>query len=146
MNSENFKASNPDSVLSFFQNLKTFRNSNGIHEGAVMWAFQYSMKDPAKAALSLRVCATMEDDLQQEGKLTTYSPVVNCLLATYATDDEIIEIEANITNLKQPEEMSAVRSLDALLEKALRYGRVYEESRLIRVFIKRSQESIRFQW
>lgn len=53
------------------------------------------------------------------------------------------DAEAEITNFEQPEGTSAVSSLEVLWKKALRCGRVYNDSRLKGVFINRQRESIR---
>lgn len=44
----------------------------------------------------------------------TYCQVPNYLLATYATDDVIMDVEVKITNFKQQKEMSVVRYSDVL--------------------------------
>lgn len=72
------------------------------------------MEDPAKPALARTVRATREDEPQQEGELATYCQVVSYLLATYATDDGLTEVEAETTNFKQPGGMTAVSSSELL--------------------------------
>lgn len=64
MESANFKTSDPISVLSFAHNFKTVCDGSGILEGAAMVLFPHFMKDPSKAALVHRICATKEDDPQ----------------------------------------------------------------------------------
>lgn len=103
-----------------------------------------SIKDRIKAVLAYRVCATNEDDTQQEEKLTTYCEVVNYLRTSYATGDVIVQVEAEITNSKQPEEVSIVRYSELLRDKALRLGRIYDESLLKRVLIERLHKYILF--
>lgn len=87
--------------------------------------------------------ATENDDPQKERKLTTYSQVGSSLIATYATEDVIAKEEAEITNFKKPEHMSAVRYLEVLFENALLCGRVYEEARLKRYFIEQLHGLVR---
>lgn len=65
-----------------------------------MWLLEHFMKHPGEATLTRRVWATKEDFPQKNGKSTTYCQVVNYLLATYATDDFITEIEADTTNFE----------------------------------------------
>lgn len=72
------------------------------------------MKYPGKVSAEQRGSATKEDDPQQKGKLKTYCQLVNYLLITYATDDVIEDVEAEITNFEQPEGMFAVRYLELL--------------------------------
>lgn len=102
--------------------------------------------DPAEAVLAYRVCATKEDDPQQEGELTSHCHLVSYELATYATKDFIEEAEAVITTFKQPGRISPVRYSEVIWEKALRCGRVYDVSRLKGLFIKEVHKSFVFQW
>lgn len=67
------------------------------------------MKYVAKVTLAHHVCATERDDPQKEEKLTTYYQVVNYVPATYAAIDVKLGAEAEITNFKHLEHMSAVR-------------------------------------
>lgn len=60
---------------------------------------------------------------------------MNCLLAGYATSNKTAEADAEITNFQQSEHTLAARYLEALWEKSLRCGLVYEETRLEAVFI-----------
>lgn len=54
-----------------------------------MQTFKYFMTNLAKAALAHSICATKEDEAEQERTFTTCLQLVNYLLATYATDDVI---------------------------------------------------------
>lgn len=92
--SESFKPSSLISALFFLQNIQTVWDINGIIEAATMWLFPNFMKDPAKARSAHRVCATKENELQQEGKLTTSYLVIKYSLATYTAEDVIVDIEA----------------------------------------------------
>lgn len=76
--------------------------------------------------------------------MTTYHQVVIYLIATYATDEVIVEADAEITYLKQPKRMSAVRNSEVFWKKAVRCDRVYEEALLNRAFTEGLQESVRF--
>lgn len=62
MKSTVFKLWDPISILSFLRSIKTAFDSSGIHEEAAICLLQYFMKDPAKAALTYRVCTTESDD------------------------------------------------------------------------------------
>lgn len=105
MRSANLNLCDPISASAIHHTFKTARDSNGIHERAVMWLLRYFMRDQIKSALAHRVCATKEDDPQKERKLMTYCKVVSYLIATYASDDVMANAEADITNFKQPEGM-----------------------------------------
>lgn len=117
MKTINFKTSDPISILYFLQNVKPDFDRNDIHEDADMRLSHRLMKDSAKAALAHRICAANRDDPQQEGKLTTYTPVVNYLLATYAFDDVLAVVEAEITKFKKMAGTSAVEHSGGFAER-----------------------------
>lgn len=102
------------------------------------------MKNPSKVTLAHRVCAMQNDDPEKEEKLTTCLQVLNYLIAIYATDDGIAKREAEITNFKKPEYISAVRYSEVSLEKGLRCGHVHDKARLYGVFIKGLHDLVRF--
>lgn len=70
--------------------------------------------------------------------------MVNCLLATYTTDDVIAKVEAEVTNFRQSKHTSAVRYSDVLCDKALRCSLFYDEARL-KTFIETLRESVIFE-
>lgn len=70
--------------------------------------------------------------------------IVEPMLTTYAIDDVIAEAEAEITNFKQPEYMSVVRSSEVIREKALCCGHVHGDASSKRVFKERMHESVSF--
>lgn len=94
------KSSDPFYILSFSHNFMLACDWNKIQEGAAIWLFQHLMKDPFKAAPTHRLCTSVNEDLHEEEKQTTYCQVVTYLLATYATDHVIAEAEAEITDFK----------------------------------------------
>lgn len=118
------------SVLSFFHNFQTAWDSNGVHKRAAVWCFQPFMKEIAKATLSHIVCAAGGEERQSDGELTFYRQIVNCLLETYATDDVIAKIEADLTWFKRSESMTAITYTKVLCGEALPCDRVHDESRL----------------
>lgn len=91
-------------------------------------------KGPGKADLAKCVPSTKEDDRQEEKRLTTNCQLVNYLLASYTTDDIIVEVEANITNYKQLEALSAVSHSEVLCKKALLCGHVCTRSDVYKKF------------
>lgn len=91
-----------------------------------------------------RVCATKEADPRKEGNMTTDCQVVSFLLATYATDDVLTVLKANVANFKQLEGMPVIRYSEVLWENALRCGLVYRESRRKGVFINGLHKSTHF--
>lgn len=85
------------------------------------------MKEPGKAPIANIVCATKEsffvaptmcpNDTQKEAKLITYFQILNYLPDTYGTDEVIAEFEAETTNIKQLEGVSAVRYSEVVWKK-----------------------------
>lgn len=72
-----------------------------------MWLLAYFTEEPTKAVLLHRILA-LEDGVEQySGKPSTYCQVANYLFQIYATDDLTTEVEADITNHKKPDNMSA---------------------------------------
>lgn len=57
---------------------------------------------------------TAEKNHDQEGKLATYSQVVNYLLETYATDDVIVKAKTKVTSFKQFAVITAMQCSEAL--------------------------------
>lgn len=142
MKSGNFKLSDTTSVLSFLHNFKADCDSNGFHEDVAMWLFQYFMNDRARAGLGHEVYVTKEDDIKQEGKLTIYCQAINYLLATHTTD--CIITKADMTKFKQLQGMFAATYSEVLLEEALRFRPVYDESSVYKVAVELLHESGRF--
>lgn len=139
-----FRPSDSISILSFLWNFKTARDSNEIDEGAPMWLFLIFIKEPSRATLAHRMSASIEGNAHREGKLTSYCLLIDYLLEAYATYDVIAETEAEVTNCKQSENMSAVHYTQTLWENALRCGLVYSKSRFKGAFIPELNHSIRF--
>lgn len=93
---EDFKSSDPISVLDILHSFKTAGHSSSIPEEAAMQPFQDFMKDPCRAALACRICSTKEEGSHQKMSLTTYGQVVNYLFTAYAPQHINAEIEAEI--------------------------------------------------
>lgn len=98
MKSTVFNPLDPITILTFVQNFETTYDSNEIHEGAAMWLFYHFNKGTRKTALSHCVFATEENNAHRKGKLTTHCRVVSWWLETYATEDVIVKLEADIMN------------------------------------------------
>lgn len=64
------------------------------------------------------------------------------MFATFTSDDVTTESEADISNLKQSEQIFAVRYFEVLWDKTLRYRPTSIEARLKDIFIKGSDESV----
>lgn len=63
---------------------------------------------PAGACLNARACLTSSCRPHKGGKLTSYCQVVHNLLNNYATDNIIVEANADIMNYKQPQDLNAI--------------------------------------
>lgn len=85
-----------------------------------------------------------QNDPERELKRTTYCQGVDNLFVTYAIDNVIGEVEAEITNFNHQEGLVAVRYSEVPWRKALRCGRVRDHSRLENVFVNVLHIPIRF--
>lgn len=109
-----------------------------------MWLFCHFIKEPTKASIVRRVGGLFEDDAHKEGKLKRYYQAVNYLLETYATDDVIVEAEAEITNYNEPGNRLDASCSETLWERALRCRRGYDDSSFKGVFVEGLHHVIRF--
>lgn len=117
---------------------------NGIHEGAAMWVLFFFMMKPVAAALNAIVSLPSKScRRQKEGNLTSYCEVVNNLLETYATDDVIVETEAEIMRYQQPWNKTPIEYAELLCSKALGCDRIYDKYVIKGVVSEFLHESIR---
>ena len=125
-----FDATDPISILAFLPQFKTACDTNGVHEGAETWLFQFFIKSPAKAALVARIRAPNKAKAKhgrKDGILTSYVQVVNYLLRSYATDEVIDREDTKLHRFSQPDGMNETDYTHVLWENALRFGSVYDE-------------------
>ena len=141
----NFNGSDPVSIINFLSTFQTACNTNGVHEGAAMWIFQFFLKDAAKALVKSRTTATKKKRRKSSSadRLTSYSEVVHFLLKTYATDEVLAEAYADVQNYAQPSGMSEIDYSRRLYDKALRCGNVFSDQVLKGIFVEGIGESIR---
>lgn len=97
------KLLDPISTLPLVNNFKTVCYWNCILEGATVRLFQQFIKDPGRATLGHKLCATEDDDSQKVKELATGCQFVNYQLATYIIDDVMAEAEAKTKVFKPPE-------------------------------------------
>lgn len=71
MKTATFRASEPISVLSFMDRIKTACDSNSVHESFAIWLFPYLILQLTEAAFSHGVRADNKKNYQQKSKLTT---------------------------------------------------------------------------
>ena len=138
-----FDPADPVSILSYLSTFKTACDSIGVHEGAAVWLFSAYMKEPAKAALTMRIESNVKKSKPSKGQLRTYSEIVNYLLKTYASDDVIAEAEEGLRHFVQAPGMTELDFATKLTLKVLRCGHVYNEAKMIGFFIEGLNESIR---
>jgi len=143
MEMKQFHPTDPVAILSYLANFKTACDALGIHEGAAMWLIKAFMREPARSTLMMRLSTPETAGESKEGKLTTYSDVVNYLLHTYASDDVIAETEAGLRQFVQTPKMTEQDYATQLTLKVLRCGAVYSEARLIGMYVEGLHESIR---
>lgn len=147
MNPLIFNATDPIAILNFLPAFKTACDTNGIHEGAAIWIFHFSLRDPARVAPTARTVNksswTSNKSSRDTSKLTTYCEVVQYLLRTYSTDDIIAEVEASLMRFTQGDRMNETDYAQALWTKALRCGTVYSEEHLKGLFIEGLHEPVR---
>ena len=150
MKSRTFDQSEPVSILLFLEQFQSACNDARINEGTAMWLLPHFMKKPADVSLNSRLRLYDKDHTAVEGILTTYPAVINYLLSEYAADEVIAEAVSDINNLKQKDKQTAAAYADALLTRAYRCGRVYNESRLRGIFVEgvhdSLQQSMREYW
>lgn len=121
-----FKPADLISVPVILPNFTISFNSNKIYEQAAIWLLPHLMKKPAKTALSYQMTATENREAYKAEAMTTYREVINHLLYFYATDDIIVEDEADVINCQQPENVSTICYSETL------WGRHYDEDRSTR--------------
>lgn len=101
------------------------------------------MKKLSRAAPNEIICLYSSTWERQEGKLTSYSEVVNYLLATYASDKIIADASMNTMNFKQPAKQSALEYVQELWMKAVRCEPVYNGYCLKEISVEGLKKSIR---
>lgn len=82
-------------------------------------------------------------DARERPTLTTYKQVVNYLLRTYETDENITDTGDEITMFMLLADKTSTQHAKKVMAKTLRCGDVYEEQVLNEVFIKRIAQSIK---
>lgn len=121
---------------------QTARNTNKIHEGALMWVFHIFLKTPAGATLNASTSLSSSGVTRQEGESLSYCAVVNCFLAAYTTCDITVVADRDIINFKQPTGQSAVEFAKALWTRALCCSLIYQKYLLEGTFIEGLRQSV----
>lgn len=89
-------------------------------------------KTATGASLITRTFLSSSSRSRQDSELASFCEVEKYLLTLYATVGIFIEAERDITNFNQHVGKSTVEYAQALWTKALRFGAVYDDSRLKR--------------
>ena len=117
-----------------------------MHEGAVLWCFQFFVNGTALAKVQTRtVGESGVADARRDEVLSPYLEVVNYVLRTYVTNEVIAEAYAEDTNWIQSSGMSEAECGDSRWRKALRCGNVFSDSRLKSLFAEGPLPAIRTQ-
>lgn len=96
--------------------------------------FHIFLEGPAPKALRTRLLLRSTCcERKKEGTLTAYCEAVNYLLETYATDDMIVETDANMMLFTNPFNKSGTEYVKALCNKAIISKRVRDEYELNRI-------------
>ena len=141
MQAKTFDGKDPIRILSFLHSFQNAADTNGLHEGAAMWLIVRFMSGPAHHALNARLAPAIQ--AASAGKLTTYCQVIQYLLQTYASDEEIARVDAEVKRFVQQPNQSAHKYALALYDKTSRCGPVYTEEDIISLFVEGLHESIR---
>ena len=146
MGSHTFSGKDPITVLAFLARFRDACDKNDVAAGIAVWCFQYFLTGSARHLVASRLVGrTMATDADQEDMLSTYDEVVNFLLHTYATEEEMIEAAEDVEHCIQSSNQNEQQYADALWEKALRCGTVYSSNRLKGYFVRGLLEAIRSQ-
>lgn len=102
-----FEPFEPTSIIWFLSNFKLACDTNGIHEGAAVWLFNFFIKKSVSTVLNTRLASkhtahTRMPFTEKTTSIMTYPQVVNYLLRTYGKDENIAETEDGIIMLSQP--------------------------------------------
>lgn len=116
----------------------TTYDSSRIYKGKTMWLFQHYLGGPPEVGLQHRGKIVGQSGQPLEGILATHCHIANHLLEAYATDDVMDDDEAEITRFCQQNRMNVISYAEAMWENTLQWGRVYNESRVKVIFIKRT--------
>lgn len=85
-----------------------------------MWLPLVFIEHREAAALSSRIALSSKLHKPcKEGTLTTYNEVLNYLLKTHGTDENIAEMDAKILQFTQPSKLMPTEYADALCSKEL---------------------------
>lgn len=116
-------------------------DSNGIHDGAAIWLFHFFVKKSASTVLNIMLASKHKAQSRillvgNTTALTTYPQAVNCLLRTYATDEDIAGTKDEISMLPEPPNKTPSECVEELVAKAIQCGDVYKKHDLNGIFIK----------
>lgn len=107
MKPHTFDPFDPILIIGSLRNIKLACDTNGIHECAAIWLLHFFMKTSVSSALHSRLASNQKARTRVSSRaktttLSTYPQVVNSLLRTNATDENIADLEDAITTFSQP--------------------------------------------
>lgn len=130
-------------ILSSLLTSKSTCDGSAVLEGAVMALYNFNVRSPTASIINARtqLCSWLDKAL--EDALLSYFDVVNYLLATYATEDFIVDEGNEFTSCAQLPIVTSVSGAQKIWDEVLRSDTVCGEATLNETFIKRHPESIR---
>lgn len=140
--SKMFPGSDNISVLGFPAGSRSRTTPTKTHGGAANRLFYFFMRKPAGANCNERTCLFSSSSARQEGKLTSYSGVLKCLLGTSANNKIMLETNMEIMQLWQRESQKAMSYRQAFWMKSLPCRPFDEGYRHKRTFIQETRQSI----
>lgn len=138
-----FYLTDPIMILSFLPDFQVYCNCNvnGSSQGVVVWLLlsfntQAHIHWPQKQDPSTKETAEEEVQKAKDSTMTSYSLVVNYLLRTYATNENISKAESVIKFFKQGDSMTLVEYGNTLSGKKLRCDTVYQKRCIKSLFVE----------
>lgn len=124
--------------MSFLSSFKLTFNMNYIREGADMWLLHLSTKKQAVTLLNSKITwrARSSNKCQKEWIHIKYSEVFSYLLKAHATDDVIVEPDAEIMTLTNPLNKTSIKCAWSVRETFLICDQVYNEYLLMHNLIE----------
>lgn len=127
-----FQPFGPNSIFGLLSKTKLACGTNGIHEREAMWHLHLNMKKSTFSALRIRLASknkaeTKVGRTEKSTALTKHLQVLNCLLQTYATDENIADRIEEIITFIEPSNKAPLQYARELVPKTFRSEDFYAE-------------------
>lgn len=111
----NFYDKDPITVFKVQELFQVACDQNGVHEGAALYCFQFSLNGQAKGHVVPKISSSANPmDARDRELLRTYPEVIHYLLETYATDNHIMDAYQGVFGYHQRSNMSEMDLADQL--------------------------------